>query len=297
LKDFAMSPNSAPDHPLVWDACPEAPISVSAMVTKLLDRKDWRKDPLAMKAIQAEAAGLLQEKTWLLETVIEKKDLREWAQKTNTKVHFGELLLLCSIKYWEMGPAYWKHKGRICFRGDNAKDEGGALAVYQELSASPTTIHSANNNIAYGCIPGHKTTQADAIRAYVQCLLKSMFLTYVLIPRELWPEAWHKEGKVAPMCKLHKALYGHPESGGHWERHLTDALVALGGEPIQAHPSSFFFKKTKLLLTVYVDDLLLSGPSGEHTKFWKSLSTGVKAVHIEDPTDLDRFLGRGHPSL
>jgi len=96
------------------------------------------------------------------------------------------------------------------------------------------------------------------------------------------------------MCVLKKSLYGHPEAGGHWERHFTEAALARGGVPVPGHPSTFWFPETKLLLTVYVDDLLLSGPEAAHAPFWESLRTGPKAVAIDDPEPLDRFLGRGH---
>ena len=46
-----------------------------------------------------------------------------------------------------------------------------------------------------------------------------------------------------------------------------------------------------MLLTVYVDDLMLSGPERNHEDFWKEL---VKEVNIEEPEALDRFLGRYH---
>ena len=91
---------------------------------------------------------------------------------------------------------------------------------------------------------------------------------------------------------LREALYGHPESGGHWERHLTEAIVSLGGEPVPNHPSTFWMPASRLLLTVYVDDLLLSGPSGAHKAFWTKL--GAHPINIEDPEPLDRFLGRTH---
>ena len=99
------------------------------------------------------------------------------------------------------------------------------------------------------------------------------------------------------MCLLHKALYGHPESGGHWERHLTAAVLARGGVPIQGHPSSFWFSDLRMLLTVYVGDLLVSGPEGNHDTFWELLRSGEQPVHIEDPEPLDRFLGRTHVPL
>ena len=99
------------------------------------------------------------------------------------------------------------------------------------------------------------------------------------------------------MCLLVKALYGHPESGGHWERHLTRAVTACGGQAIPEHPSSFFFAELKMFLTVYVDDLLLSGPTENHDKIWKMLREGEHPIGLEDPEPLDRFLGRSHTLL
>ena len=171
------------------------------------------------------------------------------------------------------------------------KDADGAQAVFQELSASPIAVQGANANLAYGALPGHKSTAADAIRAYVQSLLKSKFRTFVQIPKVLWPKHWH--GKYTrPMCLLKKALYGHPESGAHWEKHLAEAITSIGGEAVDDHPSCFWFPKTRMFMSVYVDDLLLSGPEKHHDALWKQLKgAGIK---IEDPEPVDRFLGRTH---
>ena len=133
----------------------------------------------------------------------------------------GNLMTICSIKHSELAQHLQKYKGRVVYRGDNAKDEHGALAIYQELAAHPTTIQTANASIAYGCLPGHSTTQSDAVRAYVQSPLRSKYPAWVHIPREFWPDEWHAKGYSRPMCKLEKALYGHPEGGVHWERFLT----------------------------------------------------------------------------
>ena len=94
------------------------------------------------------------------------------------------------------------------------------------------------------------------------------------------------------MCRLQKALYGHPESGGHWERHLNAAVDKIGGERIPNHPSSFWFDKHKALLTVYVDDLLLAGPVSCHSEIWHALSKAK--IDLDPPEDLDRFIGRTH---
>jgi len=262
-----------------------------AAVTKLLQRKDW--DDKAYAAIRAEADGLLKSGTWLENTVIEKDILITNSQSKGEKIHVGDLLTLCSIKYAELDKEFQKSKGRICFRGDSVKDENGAPAVFQEMSSSPTAIQTANANIAYGCIPGHSSSTADAIRAYVQSLLKSKHKTWVRIPPELWPSHWR--GKYhAPMCLLVKALYGHPESGGHWENHLTEAIRHCGGAPVINHNSSFWFEESKLLLTVYVDDLLLSGPTDRHNELWDKLRFGAHPIACDDPEPLMRFLGRNH---
>ena len=185
------------------------------------------------------------------------------------------------------------YRGRITFRGDNTKDEEGAYAIFQELSASPTSIQDANCSIAYGLLPGHSSSTADAVKAYIQALLRSKHPTWVRIPTELWPEDGSWEGKfVQPMCLLERALYGHPESGAHWEKHFTDIVLnQLGGQKVPDHPSLFWFPSTRLLLTVYVDDLLLSGPSESHAQFWEEIK---KHVDIDSVGPLDRFLGRNH---
>ena len=110
-----------------------------------------------------------------------------------------------------------KYKGRFCFRTPTTRDQGGALAVFQEMSSRPTTIVALNVAIAYGMISGHKCTTVDAIKAYVQSDLNSKFATYIEIPKYLCPPHWRSMNR--PVVKLIKALYGHPEAGGHWERH------------------------------------------------------------------------------
>ena len=122
------------------------------------------------------------------------------------------------------------------------------------------------------------------------------------MPRELWPPEWKGQYRD-PVVLLLQSLYGHPESGSHWEKHLTDQVRALGGVPVPEHPSSFWFPPRGrrgdgeqplalgMLLTVYVDDFLLSGPEGEHERFWEELG---KLIDLEDIGGLGRFLGRHH---
>ena len=152
---------------------------------------------------------MVEEDTWLEDTVIEKEELQKQARSQGETIHLGELLSICSIKFYECIREMWRWKGRICFRGDIVKDADGAWAVFQELSASPVAIQDANANIAYGAIPGHKTTVSDAVRAYIQSLLKSKHRTFVAIPKVLWPKHWFGKYKK-PMCLLKKGALRPP---------------------------------------------------------------------------------------
>ena len=42
---------------------------------------------------------------------------------------------------------------------------------------------------------------------------------------------------------------------------------------------------------MYVDDLLVSGPTSAHQPFWSKLK---EKVDVDEVTGLDRFLGRHH---
>ena len=117
--------------------------------------------------------------------------------------------------------------------------------------------------------------------------------TWVQLPPELWPKDW-KDKFSKPMVLLVKSLYGHPEAGAHWERHLEGIIRNMGGEPVPEFPSSYFFPSSKLLLTVYVDDFTLSGPAGNHAAFWERLRQDVE---LEQETGLERILGQHHDHL
>ena len=193
------------------------------------------------------------------------------------KIHIGDVMSICSRRFVEMGLDMVQKKGRGVFRGDN--DQDGALAVCQSLSASPSMISTANAIIAFGQFPGNRVTQAG---------LRSLCETWVLFARETWPASWVGRYR-RPLVRLIKSLYGHPESGAHWQNHLEEAVRKLGGKTVEGHPSTFFFEQRDLALTVYVDDLLLSGRGESHEMFWQELG---KLIEIEDIGGLGRFLGR-----
>ena len=263
---------------------------VNALVTKLLSRAEMLASPEALAAIRSEADGLRSVPVWDEQRPREFKDVQSEARASGTKVHFGKLMTIASIKFYELAKHLQKVKGRIVYRGDCAKDEEGAAAVYRELGANPTSVQGLNACMAYGALPGNATSAADAIKAYVQALLKSKYQTWIELPPELRPK-WWRDKFVRPVVLLLRALYGHPEAGGLWEKHLKQVLRQLGGEEVPEYPGNFWFPETKLLLSTYVDDLTLSGPQEEHQRFWDRLTA---LVDVEPPEPVFRVLGRNH---
>ena len=112
------------------------------------------------------------------------------------------------------------------------------------------------------------------IKAYIQSDFETEHDTYIELPDELIPD--HLRGIYRPCTKLHKSLYGHPESGGHWGRKFKSVMSELNAVESPLFPSNFINKELGPLVTLYVDDIVVSGPSANHQKFWDLLSNHLR---------------------
>jgi hypothetical protein len=136
--------------------------------------------------------------------------------------------------------------------------------------------------------PGNEVEQCDAEQAYTQAILKGT-TTWVRLPRDQWPKAW--AGMTDPVCPLILALYGHPDSGGHWELHCSKLLTSIGFRELRPWRSCFWHEELKLYLVVYVDDFKLSGPAANLEKGWAMIRQLIKT---DAPSPLGLFLGCRH---
>ena len=196
----------------------------------------------------------------------------EWARQAYEKsgdpmdkVHFGSLYCICVEKGSELQPddPNRKYKGRVVFLGNQVKDENFQVAIFQELSSQPATMQAAKAVDFMGLQKGYTTQQADATQAYTQAKLQGT-KTWISLPRDQWPESW--KGYRNPVCPLDLALYGHPDSGGHWEKHCEEHLLEQGFEVVSEDWRSFYHHpKLKLSLIVYVDDFKIR-TNREHGK-------------------------------
>ena len=73
-------------------------------------------NPLALEAVKVEADGLIKAGTWSLDSVSEKEEVRAEAKRTGVSVHFGQLMTIASIKFFELAQHLHKMKGRIVAR-------------------------------------------------------------------------------------------------------------------------------------------------------------------------------------
>ena len=112
--------------------------------------------------------------TWDLEMVEEEETVKRRAVESRQTIYLADLLVICSEKHVELEPQYRSLKGGICYRGDQAHTKKGNLALYQTMSVSPASITAANVIIVYGLMKGHKIISADAVKVYLQNLLKSL---------------------------------------------------------------------------------------------------------------------------
>ena len=257
-----------------------------AMITKTLGPKDpQRYHPKAKAAIKEELDDLRSVPTWDEENVLEGAD----AAKQFPEAHFARLFAIVGIKNFEQSDvALHRWKGRIVLSGDAIKTSTGDWAMFAEIGSVPSTMAACRALLAAYCLTEDAVLlQSDCVRAYVQAHLQGP-PTFVRLPREWWPAGWSRFKD--PVCRLIRAIYGHPHSGDFWHDKLKDELVRLGFTTIEGWPSVFklVLDQTHVMVfVVYVDDLLMMG-TPRIMGIIEKLRVNIK---MEDPKDMGKYLG------
>ena len=94
--------------------------------------------------------------------------------------------------------------------------------------------------------------QIDVVTAFLEAPLKE----------EVWmvqPHGFDKLGGYA--CRLKKALYGLKQAPREWYSTLTDYLITMGYRRVDEDHSVYIHQQNGIIIAIYVDDLLLIGPS------------------------------------
>jgi hypothetical protein len=132
----------------------------------------------------------------------------------------------------------------------------------------------------------------DATQAFIQSRIDTPACpeTWVRLPKQWWPASW--QGMHDPVVKLRLALYGHPESGALWDKHLGKVLSGLGWRRVESHPGFWIHTATGAIMTVYVDDLMMAAPSDKESDLWKQIEEKVEFG--DPPAPIAKFLGGYH---
>ena len=233
----------------------------NALVTLALAPTDPRsRNPQAKAAIQKELDNLRLESTWDEGNVMEEDD----AKTQFPDAHFANVFSLVGIKNYE-DPDVTSHtyKGRIVLGGHAIKDATGDFAIFQDIGSTPSTMTAARVVLAVAALYGLEVAQSDCVHAYVQANLDGP-PTFVRLPKDWWPPEWHTKYK-RPVCRLRKALYGHPMAGDCWAEKLSGVLKGHGFKTLEAWPGIFYkhvLKNGKVIpaiMVVYVDDIIMVG--------------------------------------
>ena len=149
--------------------------------------------------------------------------------------------------------------------------------------------------IANGLFRGNTVESADAAQAYVQAELKSTETWVVLPPDQIPKQHLHLHNKGVRLAfRLKRALYGHPDSGGYWERHCEEQLISCGFTKVPEWQSCYWHPQHKTYLVVYVDDFLISGPKAGVKKCWEMIRKPTRnhpGIDMDDPQTVSRCLG------
>ena len=102
---------------------------------------------------------------------------------------------------------------------------------------------------------------------------------WIRLPRHKWPKSW--SSMENPVVPLERNLYGHPLAGLLWERQFEKILLKHGWEKIPNWECLFAHREKGLFLSVYVDDIKLTGKKQNPDSMWKLLN---EEVDLEEPT-------------
>jgi hypothetical protein len=91
------------------------------------------------------------------------------------------------------------------------------------------------------------------------------------------PTSFVKEGNEHKVLKLKKAMYGLHQAPRAWNAKLDDTLTSLGFMRRSSKPVIYTRKNksSQLIVGIYVDDLVITGPDSEDICMFKKEMVGV----------------------
>ena len=248
------------------------------------------KIPAAKAAVDKGREKLEKISAWNLTKVKSKKQVIDEARTAGATVHFASLMDISHLKNAELEAKHQKYKGRVVLRGDIVKDNSGSYAVFTEQGSSASQMTAAKIMEIISRLPGCDGQAADAVSAYNQVKMEDDHKLlkipnsecpdiWIRLPRHKWPKSW--SSMADPVVPLERNLYGHPLGGLLWEKQLEKILLKHGWEKIPNWECLFVHRGKGFFLSVYLDDIILTGKKQNLDPMWKVLN---KEVDLGEPT-------------
>ena len=217
--------------------------SLFALVTRFIaNGSPEAKSAGCTAALKKEKDKMVVRKVW------DESAVDEWANvRVNDKdAPVGRIFSIMGEKHAErrVPEADMEYKARIVFAGNNIQTASGVAPheLFQKVPSAPAAMASVRATLVVGALRGWRQMMRDAAQAYVQASIVGTGrpATWVQLPRSMWPPEWFTKDRkpvyADTVVPLLKALYGHPESGALWEKHLASILVTLGWKKCDSHP-------------------------------------------------------------
>lgn len=172
-----------------------------------------------------------------------------------------------------------RHKARMVARGYTQRkgvDYHDTFAPVAKLPTIRTVFALAADN-------GWEVHQMDAKTAFLCSPIDTE--VYVQPPPGLLIGNKHKNG----VLKLLKGLYGLKQSPLLWYRRLSEYLVQKGFKVSDYDSSLFIHPETQVTVVIYVDDLLVTGPTNKAIADFKQLMNDE--FEMTDAGPIEFFLG------
>ena len=173
-----------------------------------------------------------------------------------------------------------RYKARLVAKGFTQQEGVDYMETYSPV-AKPATIKTM---LALAAIRDWKLVQLDVNNAFLHGDLDEE--VYMKIPQGL-----PIKGASNMVCKLQKSIYGLKQSSRQWYAKFSNFLMNIGFIQSKADYSLFYkgSGSTYVAILVYVDDIILAGPSQKLIDEVKiKLSDRFK---LKDLGDLKFFLG------
>ncbi|KAJ6436334.1 reverse transcriptase family protein [Purpureocillium lavendulum] len=165
-------------------------------------------------------------------------------------------------------------KARICVRGDLQEDDDGLETYAATLAAKTFRVVMAT-----AARFDLDIRQFDVGNAFLYSDLNKDRPVYVQLPKGYVDLGFLKPGETPTMvAELEKALYGLRESPVLWYNEVSQALKEAGINRTDEEPC--VFTNGKILVLVYVDDILVVGPRQEKE------AIDVLVRHLQSKYDL-----------